>query len=183
MRSYAATRLEMDAEFLFSPTIRILVEAVRDAVDQVLAPAPHPILSNTATPDLDSAIPVPGDKYFIYRSGNKTRRFKIRRSKLKIGSGRKNNFNPKHPSLDTKHAVLNIQKDLYPVLEDLKSNGGTLVNGKKIVAPTLLSPGDVVTFGALDCLFAAGDYVEQNGIEVEPQRFFSFLSFSFLLSL
>ncbi|MBN2148313.1 MAG: FHA domain-containing protein [Anaerolineales bacterium] len=45
-----------------------------------------------------------------------------------------------------KHATLTLQGDTY-LLEDLGSTNGTFVNGERIAGPTILTVGDMVSFG------------------------------------
>lgn len=51
------------------------------------------------------------------------------------------------PEVSRRHARLTFQGGRY-VLEDLGSTNGTFVNGRRLTAPYVLKPGDVVSFGA-----------------------------------
>jgi hypothetical protein len=57
-------------------------------------------------------------------------------------------------SVSRRHAKLTRQGDALTV-EDLGSTNGTFVNGRKVEAPTTLSPGDTVQFGQSDFKYEA----------------------------
>lgn len=59
-----------------------------------------------------------------------------------------------HPSVSRAHAQIVRQKAGY-FIADLHSRNGTRLNGELIVAPALLSPGDVVRLGEIELRCAA----------------------------
>jgi predicted component of type VI protein secretion system len=66
-------------------------------------------------------------------------------------------------SVSREHARISRLQGTY-VVEDLHSTNGTLVNGQRIDEPTVLRPGDIVTFGAIEFRFQ----LESPQVEPEP---------------
>lgn len=52
-----------------------------------------------------------------------------------------------HPSVSVEHAVVRVDDELRPVVEDLESTNGTFVNGEKVDGVRVLKEGDLLTFG------------------------------------
>ncbi|HEX8054476.1 MAG TPA: FHA domain-containing protein [Thermoleophilaceae bacterium] len=53
------------------------------------------------------------------------------------------------PQVSRRHAVIRLDDDSHPVIEDLGSTNGTYVNEEPVTGPRRLEVGDVVRFGAV----------------------------------
>jgi predicted component of type VI protein secretion system len=72
--------------------------------------------------------------------------FPLEKPEMFIGRDLSNDVVINDPEISRRHSRLFIQNGGYAV-EDMGSTNGTSVNGQRLVAPQLLHPGDVLTFG------------------------------------
>ncbi|SEG87289.1 FHA domain-containing protein [Actinacidiphila yanglinensis] len=73
---------------------------------------------------------------------------------LVVGRSPGSDLRLSHDSVSRTHAVLTPTLDGWS-LRDLSSMNGTLVNGRRLLGPTPIHPGDWVTFGVLHFRLAA----------------------------
>ncbi|GHH03099.1 TonB family protein [Comamonas sp. JC664] len=74
-----------------------------------------------------------------------------------VGSGAQAAVKIQDPRVSNLHVMLKVDKDGSVTAIDLGSEGGTEVRGQKLVLPTALNPGDVLTVGGsrVEVLFGA----------------------------
>ncbi|NPA93358.1 MAG: FHA domain-containing protein [Chloroflexi bacterium] len=72
--------------------------------------------------------------------------YALETAEIYIGRDVQNDIVIAEAEVSRRHARLNRQADAY-VLEDLGSTNGTFVNGKRLVAPYTLRPGDEIRIG------------------------------------
>ena len=76
---------------------------------------------------------------------------------LTLGRGRPCRLRLQDPAVSTEHCRVSTRAGKGPVIEDLGSTNGTLVNGRRIAGPLELSYGDKITIGSTILRF----YVEE----------------------
>ncbi|MFT7129634.1 MAG: hypothetical protein ACI89U_001751 [Gammaproteobacteria bacterium] len=76
-------------------------------------------------------------------------------SEITFGRGKNCEIRTADPRVSRQHAVIRIDNDKLQV-QDLSSNSGTFVNGKKVEQATLLH-GDEVHFGKIEFVVVGGD--------------------------
>lgn len=67
-----------------------------------------------------------------------------------------------HPQVSRKHAQASRRDDGAVILRDLDSANGTFVNGRRISAPTALTPGDVVRIGPFRLAFDGRGFAQED---------------------
>jgi predicted component of type VI protein secretion system len=72
--------------------------------------------------------------------------FPLEKPEMFIGRDLSNDVVINDPEISRRHSRLFVQNGGYAV-EDMGSTNGTSVNGQRLVAPQLLHPGDILTFG------------------------------------
>lgn len=75
--------------------------------------------------------------------------FRFPRAEVTIGRANDNDLVLAHGSVNQRHTRV-VKRDGRFIVVDLKSDGGTLVNRKRICGPTLVRPSDVVHIGAYE---------------------------------
>ncbi|MBT9373314.1 FHA domain-containing protein [Rhizobium sp. CSW-27] len=83
--------------------------------------------------------------YFEVLDGE-PQRFDIREQNVTIGRHSESDFRLENDSVHRHHAIFHISPDKRPVITDLDTVNGVLVNGKR-VAKSELQSGDVIAFG------------------------------------
>lgn len=84
----------------------------------------------------------------VVQNGAEGKRIPLATPVFKIGRGETCNLRPNSERVSREHAEFSIRSDTLQV-KDLGSRNGTLVNGKPIEEPTILTRGDLVTVGPL----------------------------------
>lgn len=72
--------------------------------------------------------------------------FPLTQAYVHIGRSQQNDIVIENPHISRIHARLIRQKDVY-ILEDLNSTNGTFLNGRRIMHPVVLQPGDRIRLG------------------------------------
>lgn len=104
----------------------------------------------------------------VMRSGPSVGKvFPLEKSELFVGRDLSNDVVINDPEISRRHARLYLQGNSY-VLEDLGSTNGSYVNGQRIMGPSVLRPGDTLTFGErMNLVFEATDF-DQDATLVSP---------------
>ena len=72
--------------------------------------------------------------------------FELVKDEFVIGRVEGNDLVIAEPSVSRRHARL-LRQGSQVLLEDLGSSNGTFINGKRLIAPTPLMPGDILMLG------------------------------------
>jgi uncharacterized protein (TIGR02996 family) len=75
--------------------------------------------------------------------------FRFQHNEITIGSELANDIMLAHDSVSPRHARLIRRDDRY-IIVDLKSDGGTWVNGRLVQAPTLITEDDAIRIGSYE---------------------------------
>jgi predicted component of type VI protein secretion system len=93
--------------------------------------------------------------------------YPLEKSEIFVGRDLSNDIVINDPEISRRHARLFMQGNSY-VLEDLGSTNGTFVNGQRLMGPSILRPGDSITFGErMSLVFESADY-DQDATVVSP---------------
>src|SRR2546421_10597054 len=111
------------------PAIRPRMRLKNGSMLNVAPPVTTFMLEIVAGPARGSRISLPGPAFIIGGAED--------------GDGRLGT----EPELSERHAQIDVLPDRGLLIEDLRSENGTYVNGVRIPAPTLVRPGDTISVG------------------------------------
>ncbi len=144
-REYGVTFLH-DPQLRLAPDTALTPEGIRVIASDRPEASGHTATFLAVTPDQRASLPV---NAFLIVEGNRV--FQLNRPVINIGRRSDNHLVLPDPRVSRSHAQIRAVRGQY-ILFDLKSTGGTMVNGRRI-HQCALKPGDVISLSGVPLIY------------------------------